>query len=218
MDINYIYQKIKKTFSSMTMKTKFFWVILFVALMYLIFEDSKGGRGVAGKGKIDDLLARIQQVNMAQAKLCVLKINAKTCLYVEDKMTKMDLTPYKVGYTHNGEVDVVVDLTTARAELLDGRLKIVVLEPHIDEATLNIRPENLKREYSYRGWRTDDQRTAVDNNIKQRIPNDLDQTVSLNFPKEEAKWQSVNVLKSLYATVGFDQVEVEFIPFNADVK
>jgi hypothetical protein len=76
----------------------------------------------------------------------------------------------------------------------------------------------LKREYSYRGWRTDDQRTAVDNNIKQRIPNDLDQTVSLNFPKEEAKWQSVNVLKSLYATVGFDQVEVEFIPFNADVK
>lgn len=214
MNINRVCQTIKNVLSSITMKTKFFLVMLFVALMYLIFKDFRGECGVV----VDDPLARIQQVNMAQAKLCVLKINAKTCLYVEDRMTKMDLTPYKVGYTHNGEVDVVVDLTTARAELLDGRLKIVVLEPHIDKATLNIRPENLKREYSVRGWRTDDQRTKVDNNIKHKIPEDLMQTISMNFPKEESKRQAVNVLKSLYATVGFEQVEIEFMPFNADVK
>lgn len=216
MNINRVCQTIKNMLSSMTMKTKFFLVMLFVALMYLTYRDFRGECGVVGK--IDDPLARIQQVNMAQAKLCVLKINAKTCLYVEDRMTKMDLTPYKVGYTHNGEVDVVVDLITARAELLDGRLKIVVLEPYIDEATLNIRPENLKREYSVRGWRTDDQRTKVDNNIKLKIPEDLKQTISMNFPKEESKRQAINVLKSLYATVGFEQVEIEFIPFNADVK
>lgn len=214
MNINRVCQTIKNVFSSITMKTKFFLVMLFVALMYLTFKDLRGECGVV----VGDPLARIQQVNMAQAKLCVLKINAKTCLYVEDKMTPWDMTPYKVGYTHIGEVDVVVDLTTARAELLDGRLKIVVLEPHIDEATLNIRPENLKREYCEHGLRTTARRTSVDNDIKNKIPKDLKDTINMNFPREDSKRQAVNVLKSLYAAVGFNQVEIEFVPFNADVK
>lgn len=207
----------KKWLLSLSLKNKIFIVVLFISLIGWFIVCVKGS-DETNFFETNDPVARIQQVNMAQSRLCVLKINAKTCLYAEDNMTRLDLTPYKVGYSHGGEVDIVVDLDKARVELMDEHIKIYVPEPHIDEATLKIRPESLRRVKISGGLRTETQRSKIDNKLKFDIEKDLEETINVNFPKKEARNHALIVLKSLYATLGFDNVEIEFSPVNADVK
>lgn len=210
-------QKLFDWFRGLRTANKVSLVVIIVVLAYLCL-----GRSDRPKPSVDMSLPaeeRIQQVNMNQGKLCVLKIDAATSLYHIDKMTRADMTPYEVWLCHSAEVDVVVDLTKARVYQEMQGIRVSVPAPEPDSDTLNIRPANLKRVGSEPGWfRTEAMRTAVDQKVREEVRMDLQDVVARNFPASEARQQAVQILKRLYEAVGCKNVVVVFESKNADVN
>ena len=213
MDVKEILQRWKDMFCSLSRKNQVSLILLVIALFYWLATMTSKNTII---GVDSSLESRIQQVNMNQGKICLLKINAKTCVYFEEKKTPLDMMPFQIGYTHLGEVDVVVDLTNADVSMQGDRVVIKILEPHIDIDTVNIRPQNLKVEYYNPGLRTSAGRSKLDQEAKNKIPEDLMETVKINFPKAEAKRQALQVLRALYSMVGCKNVDIQFISNNSD--
>lgn len=192
--------------STQPLRTKISLLVIALSASYLILGYIRSRISESPKSPA----VRIQQVNMSQAKLCLMKIDATTAVYKIDSWTPADLTPYEVWYTHSGEVDIVLDLTRASVVFKDGVLNVLVPEPEIDKDTCNIRPKMLKRIGSKKGWRTEAQRTKIDQEVKRMIAEDLKETVVQNFPVAEAKSQAERILHSLYCAVGCSDVKIDF--------
>lgn len=199
-------------------KDKVFIVLIMVCMLYLFFTINGAPQNSIPKVNQLSPEQRIQQINMMQGKFCVLKMDVGSVSYYVDKMTKLDLTPYRVCYTHKGDVDVIVDLTQATCEITEKGIVVSVPEPRLDEDTMNIRPANLKRAWVKRGWRTKSRRTDVDNEVKARIVEELRETARVNAPIQRAKKQVVCFLQALYSSAGITNVDVEFFGNMKDVK
>lgn len=163
---------------------------------------------------------KIQQVNQKQGLLCVMKMNLKTTVYGIDKMTRADLRPYKIGYVHSGDVDIVVDLSRASVERVNsGEIVVLLPDPEIDSDTLNINPSNLKQHLVESGWRTIDQRTAFNEKLKYDLKNEIEDVAMQNFQLSEARTRAEIVVKSLYSSVMQDaKVRIQFFASNKDVN
>ena len=213
MEPKKILQRGMTAFLSLSRKNQVALIVLIIALVYW-FATMTSKNVIAGVDSSPE--SRIQQVNMNQGKLCLLKINAKSCVYFEEKKTAWDMMPFQIGYTHLGEVDIVVDLTNADVSMQGDRAVIKILEPHIDMDTVNIRPQNLKVEHYKPGLRTTEGRNRLEQEAINKIPEDLMETVKINFPKAEAKRQALQVLRALYSMVGCENVDIQFISNNSD--
>ena len=214
METKKILQRGMNAFLSLSRKNQVALIVLIIALVYW-FATMTSKNVIPGVDSSPE--SRIQQVNMNQGKLCLLKINVKTCVYLEENKTPMDMMPFQIGYTHLGEVDIVVDLTNADVSMQGNRVVMKILEPHIDMDTVNIRPENLKVEHYKKGFRTTRGRNRLVLEAQNRISKDIMETVTINFPKAEAKRQALQVLRALYSMVGCYNVDIQFIPINCDL-
>lgn len=197
-----IKESVRKIFpAGITRKDIFFAGILVLVTCFLLCS---GGDDKTQRDANSALayVEKIQQVNQKQGLLCVMKMNLKTTVYGIDKMTRADLRPYKIGYVHSGDVDIVVDLSRASVERVNsGEIVVLLPDPEIDSDTLNINPANLERYDVARGWRTSDQRTAFDGKLIDDLKKEIEDVAMQNFPLLEAKNRAEIVVKSLYSRV-----------------
>ena len=203
MTISSVIQKPWQCVKSLPMKQKL-WALALVVIV-VCFLIPRGGGATQGDAK-----KRIELANKAQGKLCLMKIDAATCAYVsDDPIYKVS---YKACYEHNGEADVVIDLT--KADVLcskDGEIKVVVPNPAIDKSTLNLRAGRLILVKKFGGrFRSEDAKTKCDAIAEEMVREDFCKTINDNFPLSDARQQAISVLHAMYGALGADNITVEF--------
>ena len=209
---------LKRQFLRLSISGRVSLIVLLVAIVYWLITYSPSDERIRPYAGLSDY-DRVQQVNMNQAKLCILKIDAETSIYHRHHLNRLDAMPYEVWYRHSGEVDVIVDLSKSRFEQNGDRLIVHCPEPQIDQNTVNIRPANLELVGTEdRMLRTEWQKTEAHEVACKRIIEDLNDVVAQNFPKAEAIAQAKRMLLSLYRAVGCHNVEVVFYSENLDFK
>ena len=206
-----IVQKTWRRIKALPLKQKIWAIVLVVAVVY--FFPTSGGEKIP-----DDIGSRIQQTNMLQGKLCLMKIDAAACAYVVDN-PKLKFS-YEACYTHSGEADVVIDLTQAAVkQSARGEIKVVVPDPGIDVDTLNLRAGAFKLVKSFGGTcRTEAAKTRCDVKAENEVREDFKRTIESNFSLLDARRQAVSVLRAMYAALGADNVTVEFRHIIPDCK
>lgn len=211
-----ILRSLKRQFLRLSMSGRVSLIVLLVAILYwLITYSPSDDQPYDGLSDYD----RVQQVNMNQAKLCILKIDVETSIYHRHHLNSLDMMPYEVWYKHSGEVDVIVDLSMSRLEQNGDRLIVHCPEPQIDQDTVNIQPANLVLVGTEdRVFRTEAQKNRTHEVARKRIKEDRYDVVTRNFPKAEAIAQARRMLISLYRAVGCHNVEVVFYRANPDLN
>ena len=207
---------LKRQFLRLSMSGRVSLIVLLVAILYWLITYSPSDERIRPYVGLSDY-DRVQQVNMNQAKLCILKIDAETSIYHRHHLNSLDTMPYEVWYRHSGEVDVIVDLSMSKLEQNGDRLIVHCPEPQIDQNTVNVQPANLVLVGTEdRVFRTEEQKNQTHEVARKRIKEDLYDVVAQNFPKAEAIAQARHMLISLYRAVGCHNVEVVFYRANLD--
>lgn len=210
-------------------KKVIFWVVAIcvVCILARLFiarqEESEPKKSV-------DFASIAKKASKTQGKLVVMRIYATTTIYRENRSTFKETAC--VGYVHEGNADIVVDLTKADFQYQDmagsTNLVITVPPPELDRASIGIDPSKLKRVTSIprADWRTQRVYTNLEDECKNVITQKQHETFSSADVLEDAKTQARRVLTNFYQKCVNDQiaVDVEFsekhVPYspNPDVK
>ena len=206
-----------------------FWVVAIcvVCILARLFiarqEESAPEKSV-------DFASIAKKASKTQGKLVVMRIYATTTIYRENRATMKKTA--RVGYVHEGNADIVVDLTHADFQYQDmagsTNLVITVPPPELDRSTIGIDPSKLKRVTSIprTNARSQEVFTALEDECQRVITQKQNETFSLVDVLEDAKMQARRVLTNFYQKCVNDQiaVDVEFsekhVPYspNPDVK
>lgn len=177
-----------------------------------------------------DFASIAKKASKTQGKLVVMRICGTTTVYREKRAALKETA--RVGYVHDGNADIVVDLTQADFQYQDmagsTNLVITVPLPELDRSTVGIDPSKLKRVTSIprAKMRRQEVFTALEDECFRVITQKQYETFSSLDVIEDAKMQARRVLTNFYQKCVNDQISVDvefsgkYVPFspNPDVK
>ena len=139
--------------------------------------------------------------------LTTLRIHATTTAYRE--LVRPFRSTVRLGITHRGSADVVLDLDKAEVEqgITEGRkhVRIILPPPRLDEHSIGINPNNVTVKI------TSSPDADEYSQLRDRLFVDVTQklkTTFTDFDVQAAKAQALLVLGNLYAQAGFKDVEI----------
>lgn len=171
-------------------------------------------------GQIDPSL-KAKMASRLQGKLVVMRMFGTTTSYLEDRCLVKETA--RVGYVHDGSVDIIVDLMKAKfryEEVGEEKfLHIVAPNPTLDRSTVGIEPSRLKRVtlIPRAPLRTQEVFTELEDKSKKLITEKQEKTFASVSVIEDAKAQARCVLVAFYQACVSDEINID-VAFESEER